>query len=49
MYLSISSWSEPALATLARLGVPALGRAVGRLGETALLDPQPTATAPPMR
>jgi hypothetical protein len=45
MYLSISSWSEPALATLARVGVPLVGDAVG-LDETALLDPQPTATNP---
>jgi hypothetical protein len=41
MYVSISNWSEPALATLARLGV--LGETVG-LDETALLDPQPTTT-----
>jgi hypothetical protein len=43
MYLSISSWSEPALATLARLGTTVLGETVG-LDETALLDPQPPAT-----
>jgi hypothetical protein len=43
MYLSISSWSEPALATLARLGITVLGETVG-LDETALLDPQPPAT-----
>ena len=43
MYLSISSWSEPALAMLARLGVPVLGETVG-LDETALRDPQPTTT-----
>jgi hypothetical protein len=42
-YLSISSWSEPALATLARLGITVLGETVG-LDETALLDPQPPAT-----
>jgi hypothetical protein len=41
--LSISSWSEPALATLARLGITVLGETVG-LDETALLDPQPPAT-----
>jgi hypothetical protein len=43
MYLSISSWSEPALATLARLGITVLGETVG-LDETALLDLQPPAT-----
>jgi hypothetical protein len=43
MYLSISSWSEPALATLARLGITVLGETVG-LDETALPDPQPPAT-----
>jgi hypothetical protein len=43
MYLFISSWSEPALATLARLGITVLGETVG-LDETALLDPQPPAT-----
>jgi hypothetical protein len=45
MYLSISNWSEPALATLARVGVPALVEAVDEvfgLGDTAVLDPQPT-------
>jgi hypothetical protein len=43
MYLSINSWSDPALATLARVGVPLVGDAAG-LDETALLVPQPTAT-----
>ena len=48
MYLSISNWSEPALATLASVGVPV------RVGEggvetlglpVPLLDPQPTRTS----
>jgi hypothetical protein len=45
--LSINSWSEPALATLARVGVPVrLGEGVdAALGLTAgLLDPQPSTT-----
>jgi hypothetical protein len=47
MYLSISSWSEPALATLARVGAP--GVAVG-VTETVglavlLLDPQLTSSS----
>jgi hypothetical protein len=44
MYLSISSWSEPALATLARVGGPA---GVGEtLGLPALLvDPQPASSS----
>jgi hypothetical protein len=43
MYLSISSWSDPALATFARLGVVALGDTVGLDETVVLLSPQPTA------